>query len=551
MNLGRIREYDVLVLTSLIWFLGKFVRYAFPPLFEPLQAGYGVSNAAVGAAFRDFMAVYALLQFPSGAIADRVGGGPGDRGARSWPVSGPPRALLISTPPSRCWRGDARDRRGDGRPKTVAIRLLAGVPGSDRASARCPRHRRRARRGGRARGGHPLRCRAARARRVPLGGPGADWRGLFVVVVGVIALALAVIFALRVPGRLPADADRGPEREGAGTERTRLPRVVRGPTARGVRARDIAFSFAYNGAVAFLPLYLSQAAGLSTATANLLYSALFAVTFVQLVSGDLSDRLGRFPVMVATLALAAAAASSASSPSRGGNRGGAGPIVLGALVVAFGLGSHGFRPVRGVYLIEALPERLAGGGLGVVRTLLMGAGALAPATVGAIADASGFRSAFGLLAGASRWQRSWRRDCGRQSEGQTRRRPKRPFPPARPSRMHVVVNAAQSVDGKLATRRREQLRISGPEDFDRVDRVRAAADAVLVGVGTVLADDPHLTLDVEDRRVERLRNGRPGNPPASSSTRPDGRRPTPGSSTTRRRPTCSSPRRRRRIAARP
>ena len=78
--------------------------------------------------------------------------------------------------------------------------------------------------------------------------------------------------------------------------------------------------------------------------------------------------------------------------------------------------------------------------------------------------------------------------------------------------MHVVVNAAQSVDGKLATRRREQLRISGPEDFDRVDRIRAAADAVLVGVGTVLADDPHLTLDEEDRRVQRLRGGRSGHP---------------------------------------
>ncbi len=78
--------------------------------------------------------------------------------------------------------------------------------------------------------------------------------------------------------------------------------------------------------------------------------------------------------------------------------------------------------------------------------------------------------------------------------------------------MYVVVNAAASVDGKLSTRRREQLRISGPEDFDRMDRIRAAADAVLVGVGTVLADDPGLTVKEEDRRVGRLTNGRPGNP---------------------------------------
>lgn len=58
--------------------------------------------------------------------------------------------------------------------------------------------------------------------------------------------------------------------------------------------------------------------------------------------------------------------------------------------------------------------------------------------------------------------------------------------------MHVHVNAAVSADGKLSTRRREQVRISGDEDFARVDRVRAENDAVLVGVGTVLADDPSL-----------------------------------------------------------
>jgi 2,5-diamino-6-(ribosylamino)-4(3H)-pyrimidinone 5'-phosphate reductase len=70
--------------------------------------------------------------------------------------------------------------------------------------------------------------------------------------------------------------------------------------------------------------------------------------------------------------------------------------------------------------------------------------------------------------------------------------------------MRVVVNAAMSADGKLSHRGREQVAISGPADFDRVDRLRAESDAVLVGVGTVLADDPHLTLDDPELVDERL-----------------------------------------------
>jgi len=78
--------------------------------------------------------------------------------------------------------------------------------------------------------------------------------------------------------------------------------------------------------------------------------------------------------------------------------------------------------------------------------------------------------------------------------------------------VYVQVNAAVSVDGKLSTRRREQVRISGSADFDRVDEIRAASDAVAVGVGTVLADDPRLGLDNEARRAHRRETGRPAEP---------------------------------------
>jgi len=93
--------------------------------------------------------------------------------------------------------------------------------------------------------------------------------------------------------------------------------------------------------------------------------------------------------------------------------------------------------------------------------------------------------------------------------------------------MDVVVNAATSVDGKLSTRERRQVRISGSEDFARVDRQRAAADAVLVGVGTVLADDPSLTRhDREHRRDLRERGAVLDGPPARVVADSRGRTPT-------------------------
>lgn len=64
-------------------------------------------------------------------------------------------------------------------------------------------------------------------------------------------------------------------------------------------------------------------------------------------------------------------------------------------------------------------------------------------------------------------------------------------------RPKVHVNCAMTADGKIAGRSRRQVRISSPEDMERVRGLRMSSDAILVGIGTILSDDPHLT--VKDR----------------------------------------------------
>ena len=65
-------------------------------------------------------------------------------------------------------------------------------------------------------------------------------------------------------------------------------------------------------------------------------------------------------------------------------------------------------------------------------------------------------------------------------------------------RPYINVNCAMSADGKIAGEDRTQVRISSDEDKTRVKGLRKQYDSILVGVGTVLADDPHLTLKDRD-----------------------------------------------------
>ena len=68
---------------------------------------------------------------------------------------------------------------------------------------------------------------------------------------------------------------------------------------------------------------------------------------------------------------------------------------------------------------------------------------------------------------------------------------------ARTGRPHVLFKSAMSLDGKVATHTGDSKWISGPDSRRRAHAWRGEIDAVVVGIGTALADDPLLTSRVD------------------------------------------------------
>ncbi|HZA65213.1 MAG TPA: 2,5-diamino-6-(ribosylamino)-4(3H)-pyrimidinone 5'-phosphate reductase [Nitrososphaeraceae archaeon] len=64
--------------------------------------------------------------------------------------------------------------------------------------------------------------------------------------------------------------------------------------------------------------------------------------------------------------------------------------------------------------------------------------------------------------------------------------------------MQVLINAAMTIDGKIATNLGDST-ISSKQDLRRLHRLRSSVDAVIIGISTVIADNPKLTVRLVKR----------------------------------------------------
>jgi riboflavin-specific deaminase-like protein len=104
--------------------------------------------------------------------------------------------------------------------------------------------------------------------------------------------------------------------------------------------------------------------------------------------------------------------------------------------------------------------------------------------------------------------------------------PYTPVVHAPPDQPFVVAQLGQSLDGRIATISGESRYINGSGALDHLHRLRALCDAVVTGAGTVIADDPMLTVRrVEGRNPARVVIDPSGRvPPVARCMAPDGTR---------------------------
>jgi len=363
----------LLLAVSVGWAFIQAGRLAISPLLPAITADLGLSSTRAGVAITVLWGLYALLQYPSGRLSDRLSrttllvAGLVLLCAGLVVLAGAPTYLAFLA-------GAVVVGVGTGLYPTPARGLVSDLFVSRR---------------GQAFGIHTASgdfggiVAAGLATLVALIAV-ATWRMAFAPVVVVL---VGVALSLHLWSREEYVLESVDLAVGA-TGR----RLFAEPQFRWLLLAYALYAFTWQAATGFLPTYLQVSKGFSPAVANTGFAALFVVgAIVKPVAGGLGDRLPRGLLAPAVLAVAAAMLAGVVLATT--------PLLATVAVAGFAAGLMAYPPVMQAYLMDSFPAESMGGDLGAMRTVYIGIGALGPTYVGAVADLVDFTTAFTGLVG--------------------------------------------------------------------------------------------------------------------------------------------------------
>jgi MFS family permease len=364
----------VLLAVSVGWLVSIGVRLVYPALLPSIRADLEFDLTAAGLVVTVLWACYALMQFPGGLLADRIG----ERAVltASTALTGVGIGIVVlSSGAVSFFFGTVATGFGSGLYATTRATVLSDI--------------------------YPERSGTAMGFIQAFGNVGTtvlppiagfltvlvSWRlgiGFLLPIVVVVVIALWLVVPARTSG-----GDSVVERLSWETIE-QLKRGLGNRTVLLVTVSMFLVSVVYQSFTGFYPTYLVLEKGFSEGRAALLYGGFFAVGIVlQLVSGSSGDTIGMRWTLIA--ALAAATVGLALLPFAEGL-----PVIL--LLSGLLSAQLAFWPVVNAYTIEVMPDEMQGTGFGLVRTVYLFSASSGPVIIGWFGDAGMFDTAFLLLA---------------------------------------------------------------------------------------------------------------------------------------------------------
>ena len=349
------------------------IRLLLGAIVPSLLMFFETTTSRVGLALTGMWAIYALMQFPSGLLADRFSERPLMLAGLVGTIAG---TVLVGLAPSLLFFG-------------IAVMMLGAGSGLYYSPASSLISRTYADKG------RALSVLTASTGLAGLIYPSLgsiinirfSWRLTVLLTLGT-TIPLLLVALRTVPSMPPANPDR-PLRTAFDTSRYR--EIVFRPGIAYTMLLAISLSFVYNAYISFFPTFLIEYRNISQGAAGIAFGAVFAFsTISQPIAGRLSDSRSRDLAIGTGVILALAGLSSLLvMPGLSG---------LSIGVFLLGVGTSWFGPLQARFM-DRLEGVERGYGFGLVRTLYILLSSLGSFVVGTLAEISGWISGFGLLAG--------------------------------------------------------------------------------------------------------------------------------------------------------